>query len=101
MEMVNNNSRPGIKYKLQNIYDYDKIILGFPVWWYKEPTIIDTFIEENNLENKKVYIFVTSLGSTVDGSLENLRKKYNTIKFLDGKRFKSKITRNEILDWIK
>lgn len=100
-EMSDKDSRPSIKEKIKNIENYNEIILGFPVWWYKEPSIINTFIEENNLENKNVYIFVTSGGSTATESLEDLKKKYNKINFVSGKRINSNISENEVLEWIK
>ena len=53
VEMQDKNSRPEILNKLDNIDKYDTIILGFPVWWYTAPTIINTFIEDNDLTNKK------------------------------------------------
>ena len=99
-EMENEDSRPEIESKVPNINEYQKIILGFPVWWYREPSIIDTFIEENDLENKEVYIFITSGGSSVDGSLEHLKNKYNNINFISGKRLTSNVIKDEILEWI-
>ena len=47
LEMADKKSRPEIKNKIENISEYQKIIIGFPVWWYTVPTIINTFIEEN------------------------------------------------------
>lgn len=100
IEMANEYSRPSIKNRVQSIDNYNKIVIGFPVWWYKEPTIIDTFIEENNLENKEVYIFVTSGGSSVEGSLNHLKGKYNNINFVNGKVL-NHIDESEIKEWIK
>ncbi len=100
IELADDNSRPNIKERVTNINDYDTIIIGFPVWWYREPSIIDTFIEENSLDGKKVYIFITSGGSSVDSSLESLRKKYKNINFVAGKRFTSNVVKSEITDWI-
>ena len=101
VEMADLSSRPKVKNTIANIDDYDTIILGFPVWWYREPTIVDTFIEENNLEGKKVYVFVTSGGSTVDGSLKSLRDGYSNINFISGKRLRTGVLPDEVLDWIK
>ena len=101
VEMADLSSRPKVKNKIDNIDDYDTVILGFPVWWYREPTIVDTFIEENNLEGRKVYVFVTSGGSTVDGSLKSLRDGYSNINFVSGKRLRTDASSDEILDWIK
>jgi len=92
--------RPEIKNKVNNINEYDKVVIGFPVWWYKEPSIIDTFIEENDLSNKEIYVYVTSGGSTVDGSFKHLKEKYKNLNFISGKTLNN-INKNEILDWIK
>ena len=64
--MNDKSSRPEVVRKVENLEDYDKVVIGFPVWWYTAPTIINTFIEENNLEGKEIYIFVTSGGSNAD-----------------------------------
>ena len=100
VEMADETSRPAIKNKVTNLTEYQNVIIGFPVWWYKEPTIIDTFIEENDLSNKQVYIYVTSGGSTVDGSLESLRQKYPKLNFVSGQRLGMNIEEQAILDWL-
>ena len=101
LEMADENSRPSVKEKIENLDEYSTIIIGFPVWWYKEPTIIDTFIEENNLTDKQVYIFVTSGGSSEAESFANLKAKYPNIKFQSAKRFSTKVMENEVLEWLK
>lgn len=100
IEMADETSRPAIKNKVPNLTEYQNVIIGFPVWWYKEPAIIDTFIEENDLSNKQVYVYVTSGGSTVDGSLESLRQKYSNLNFVSGKRLDMNIEGQAILDWL-
>jgi len=95
MEMRNDKSRPRIKNKIENIEEYNKVILGFPVWWYKAPTIINAFIEENNLENKEIYVFVTSGGSGITDTFNNLKKDYPNLNFIKGKRLET----SEI-DWV-
>ena len=92
--------RPEIKEKVENIDDYDIVIIGFPVWWYKAPSIINTFIEENNLVNKNVYIFVTSGGSSYESSLNNLRQTYKNINFVNGKRLSNGSSEDEIKNFI-
>lgn len=99
LEMNDENSRPAIKYPVENLERYNKIYLGFPVWWYKEPTIIDTFIEQNNLENKQIFIFVTSGGSTASGSFKHLKEKYSNLNFIDAKTL-NHIDEQTINDWI-
>ena len=95
MEMRNDKSRPRIKNKIENIEEYNKVILGFPIWWYKAPTIINAFIEENNLENKEIYVFVTSGGSGITDTFNNLKKDYPNLNFIKGKRLET----SEI-DWV-
>ena len=101
LEKNDESIRPEIKNKLDDINEYNNVIIGFPVWWYKEPNIIDTFIEENNLEGKNVYVYVTSGGSTFAGSLKHLKDKYPNINFISGKTLNENISENEILEWIK
>lgn len=100
LEMKDESSRPEIKNKLENISEYKNIIIGFPVWWYKEPNIIDTFIEENDLTNKNIYVYVTSGGSTVDGSLKHMKEKYTSLNFISGKTLNN-INEEEIKGWLE
>ena len=99
IEMSNKNSRPSIKSSI-DISKYDTVIIGFPVWWYTAPTIINTFIESNNFDGKNVYVFVTSGSSSVDSSFNNLKKEYPNINFISGKRFDSSVTKEDILYWL-
>ena len=99
VEMEDVNSRTGVVKRIENIKDYKKSIVGFPVWWYREPSIIDTFMEENNFDGKDVYVFVTSGGSTVDGSFNSLKNKYNNVNFVSGKRFNF-VNKEEVEKWI-
>lgn len=85
--MKDRKSRPEIVNKVENIEDYSTVIIGFPVWWYTAPTIINTFIEENNLEGKEIYLFVTSGGSNADGSIKDLRKTYPNLNFVKATRY--------------
>ena len=100
-EMNDKICRPKIIDKVSNIAEYDIVLIGFPVWWYTAPRIINTFIEENNLEGKKVYVFVTSGGSSVDGSLTDLKKAYSMINFISGKRLTGYEDNDEYIDWVK
>ena len=99
IEMNDKSSRPSIK-KSCDISKYDTVIIGFPVWWYTVPTIINTFIESNNFDGKKVYIFVTSGSSTVDGSFSDLKEKYPNINFISARRFTKGVSKEDILSWI-
>ena len=101
IEMKNKNSRPQIKNKIDDISKYEEVIIGFPVWWYTAPTIINTFIEENDLTNKKIYIFVTSGGSTFNGSFTDLAGKYPNLNFVSGIKFNRNIEKEDVINWLE
>ena len=75
-EMQDRLSRPAIKGICENMADYDTVWIGFPVWWYTAPTIINTFIEAHDLSGKVLNVFATSGGSSVSGSAKDLQKAY-------------------------
>ena len=94
------NIKPEIVSKISNLSDYDTIYLGFPIWWYKEPTIIDKFLEENNMVGKNVYVFVTSGSSTIDSTYKSLQNNFPNLNFISGKRFSGNESIEEYKDWI-
>ena len=100
VEMKDKSSRPKVKNKIENIDKYDKIIIGFPVWWYTAPTIINTFIEENNLEGKRIYVFVTSGSSGYQGSFNDLKNTYSNSNFISARRFTKRESDEEYINWI-
>ena len=101
IEMQDKSFRPPIKNKVENLQDYNKVIIGFPVWWYTAPTIINTFIEENNLEGNEVYVFCTSGGSGIEKCKQDLQKEYPTLNFKEGKRFTENVSSEEINNWLR
>lgn len=100
LEMKDESSRPEVMNKVNNLEEYNKVIIGFPVWWYREPSIVDTFIEENDLKGKDIYVYVTSGGSTYEGSLKHLKEMYSELNFVSGKTL-NHIDENEIRKWVK
>ena len=76
LEMTDKTSRPAIKGRCENIADYDTVWIGFPIWWYTAPTIVNTFIEAHDFSGKTITVFATSGGSTVTGSYNDLKKTY-------------------------
>ena len=76
IEMKDKSSRPAIKGRCENIADYDVVWIGFPVWWYTAPTIVNTFIEAHDLSGKTLNVFATSGGSGVSGSYNDLKRAY-------------------------
>ncbi len=96
IEMKDREFRPPIKNKVNNIEEYEKVIIGFPIWWYTAPTIINTFIEENDLTNKDIYIFVTSGGSSVNEGMDDLINKYPNLNIIKGSRFTGEESDDEL-----
>ncbi len=101
IEMKNLSSRPEVRSKVSNLSDYDTVLIGFPVWWDLAPTIVNTFIEENNLEDKKIYVFATSGGSGVENSFNTLKNTYRNLNFISAKRFSSNVRDNDVTSWIE
>lgn len=101
IEMNDKSFRPQVLKRVSNIEEYNTVILGFPVWWYTAPTIINTFIEENNLEGKNIYVFVTSGSSTSEGSFKDLKNTYQNLNFINSKRFTGQEDNEEYINWIK
>ena len=82
LEMKDLDSRPAIANHIDNIADYETVYIGFPIWWYTAPTIINTFIEAHDLNGKNVVLFATSGGSSIDKAAKDLAAKYPEIKFV-------------------
>ena len=85
VEMQDKNSRPAFVKDLKDADSYDRIFIGFPVWWYTAPTIINTFIEAYGFEGKTVIFFATSGGSTIDKANKDFAAAYPAIHWKAGK----------------
>ena len=97
---MNENIKPEIVNKVLNLDDYDKIVLAFPIWWYKEPTIIDKFLEENDVTGKNIYVFVTSGSSSIDSTYKSLQNNFPYLNFVSGKRFTGNELEEEYKSWL-
>ena len=98
---MNDNIKPEILSKVSNLNEYDIICLAFPIWWYKEPTIIDKFLEENDMSDKNIYVFVTSGSSSIDSTYKSLKNNFPTLNFISGKRFTGNESVEDYENWIK
>ena len=85
VEMSDPSSRPSIAKKVKGLDKYSKIYIGFPIWWYTAPTIINTFIEENDLSGKQVAFFATSGGSDIRKACKQFEEQYPELDWLGGK----------------
>lgn len=99
VEMQNKASRPEIIKDLEDAQQYETIYIGFPIWWYTAPTIINTFMEAYDFSGKKVYLFATSGGSSITKAVEDLRGNYPSVKIEEGKLLNGTSER-EIAKWI-
>ena len=98
-EQNDEKARPEISNKL-DLENYDIIYLGYPIWWEEEPRIILTLLDNYNLENKTIIPFCTSGGSGIELSVNNIRNYNNKLNVLDGKRFSSNSSKEEVITWI-
>ena len=101
VEMKNPASRPEIAEKLPSMADYDVVFLGFPIWWYVAPTIINTFLESYDFSGKTIALFATSGGSLMGRTLEILRPLCNaSVKWLPAKMLNG-ATDSDLNAWLK
>jgi len=94
-------SRPEIAVKRDNMKDYDTIFVGFPIWWYVAPTIINTFLESYDLSGKTIIPFATSGGSGIGKTNERLAPSCKGAKLMDGKVFKGNVGHQELAAWVE
>ena len=100
IEMNDPASRPVIAGKRDNMDEYDPIFVGFPIWWYVAPTIINTFLESYDLTGKTVIPFATSGGSGMGKTNEKLQPSCPNAKLLEGKRFDANVSKAELAAWV-
>ena len=100
VEMQDKSSRPAIAAPCSNLADYDTIFVGFPIWWYVAPTIINTFLESYDLTGKTIIPFATSGGSDIGKTNERLAPSCKGAKLLEGKVFKGNVGHQELAAWV-
>ena len=98
VEMNDRSCRPAMA-ATADIAAYDVVFIGFPVWWYREPSIIDTFLESGDFTGKTVIPFCTSGGSGVSGAVDNMRTVVPGARVADGRRFSGRVSDQELADW--
>ena len=99
VEMNDRSCRPAIAEKKDNMADYDVVFVGFPVWWYREPSIIDTFMEQYDFSGKTVVPFATSGMSPIGDSGKNMQELAMGAKVVAGKRFGNSVSAEELKAW--
>ena len=100
VEMADKTSRPTIVNNPIDLNNYDKIVIGFPIWWGVAPHVVNTFIESNDLTNKELYVFVTSGTTPVESSIDDLKTTYPNLNFVNAIRIASESDIEEIKGWL-
>lgn len=102
LEMQDKSSRPAITDKNANIAAYDVIFVGFPVWWYIAPTIINTFLESYDFSGKTIVLFATSGGSGFGKTVENLKDSVSeTAVIKEGKILNGDPSLDSLKAWLR
>lgn len=100
VEMKDKKFRPEIITKDIEMSDYDEIILGFPIWWYVAPAIINTFLEVYDFSGKKITLFATSGGSGFGNTVSELKPSAPNADIVEGKLLNN-ANKQEIENWLK
>lgn len=100
IEMNDRDSRPAIKDKVENWAQYKTIYIGFPIWWYTAPRIINTFMESYDFKGKTVIFFATSGGSNITKAWKDFSATYPDANWKEGKLLNS-ILDTELEKWVK
>lgn len=100
VEMSDKKFRPEIVKADIDTNAYDEIILGFPIWWYVAPTIINTFLESYDFKGKKIVLFATSGGSGFGNTVKELQPSAPDAEIVEGKLL-NRASKSEIADWVK
>lgn len=101
IEMKDPKSRPAIAGKVADMAQYDTVFVGFPIWWYQAPRIIETFLESYDFSGKTVIPFATSGGSGMGKTNEKLAPSCPGAKLLHGKVFNSYSSKADLSAWIE
>ena len=102
IEMNDHAFRPAIADKDANIADYDIIFVGFPIWWYIAPTIINTFLESYDFSGKTIVPFATSGGSGMGKTVEKLRPSVSPAAvWKEGKVLGGRQSKDALAAWVE
>ncbi len=99
LEMKDPSSRPELADRDARIAEYDEVFLGFPIWWYVAPTIINTFLESYDFSGKKIVLFATSGGSGFGRTREGLSKSAKGATIVEGGLLNGRHSSSELKSW--
>lgn len=101
LEMKDEHSRPAIAGRVEDMAPYDTVFVGFPIWWYQAPRIIETFLESYDFTGKTVIPFATSGGSGMGGTNKALAPSCKGARLVEGKVFRSSTSTDTLREWVK
>ena len=99
VEMQDKRSRPALAGTDAPVAGHDVIFLGFPVWWYTAPTLLNTFLEAYDFTGKTIVLFATSGGSGLGKSAAGLRSSAPGAKIVDGRMLNGRLNEAELKAW--
>lgn len=99
IEMQDKKSRPEITHTA-DLSEYDTVVIGFPVWWYTAPTIINTFLESTDFSGKTLIPFCTSGSTGISGCEKDLKNAYPQYTWKPGKRLTGGESVDDYIEWI-
>lgn len=100
VEMKNKSFRPEMKDSDVNISEYDTIYLGFPIWWYVAPTIVNTFLEKYDFSGKKIIVFATSGSSGMGNTVSELKLSAPNAVWGKAERLSADISQADADKWV-
>ena len=100
VEMQDKSCRPALADTAAPVAEADVIFLGFPIWWYREPSIIDSFLDAYDFSGKTIVPFFTSGGSQLGEGQERIAALAKGAKVPAGRRFSARASERELKDWI-
>lgn len=100
VEMADRQSRPALADTDAPVADCDVIFLGFPIWWYVAPTIINTFLESYDFSGKTIVLFATSGGSGLGQSADGLRSSAPGARIVDGRMMSGHLSEASLKNWV-
>lgn len=100
VEMNDKNSRPALADTDAPVAEHDVIFLGFPIWWYTAPTIINTFLERYNFSGKTIVLFATSGGSSLGSTAAALQSSAPGARILDGRLLNGRLNEGDLKAWV-
>lgn len=100
VEMSDKKIRPEIVERDLDVNTYDEILIGFPIWWYVAPTIINTFLETYDFSGKKIVLFATSGGSGFGNTVQELQVSAPNANIVEGKLL-NHVSKQEINEWVQ